>query len=77
MAAETDRWRRCGLDDSGWQPARTVSDRQYRKLIDRPIPMLRFDRWKPTRVRCSGAVKPPRGVWGLALADTDIYLGPF
>ena len=66
FAAEPRGWTRPGFDDVAWQRAEIVSDRPYRRLLDRPIPMLRFERWKPVGVRRSGRVGALDGVWGLA-----------
>ncbi|MBN2584685.1 MAG: alpha-L-rhamnosidase N-terminal domain-containing protein [Planctomycetes bacterium] len=66
FASELSRWNEAGFDDSSWAKATKVDDRHYRRLIERPIPLLRFEPWKPVKVRRSGTVGPLNGVWGLA-----------
>ena len=65
FAAEPEGWTRPGFDDRAWEKAEEVDDRFYSRLVERPIPMLRFEEWRPARVRQSGRVAPPAGACGL------------
>jgi hypothetical protein len=84
FAAEPRGWQELGFDDSGWQTAVRVGNRPYSRLVDRPIPMLRFEDWRPARVRRCGSVGPLDAVWGLAFqqcetlpAEDELTFGTF
>ncbi len=64
-------WTKPGFADGEWQHARPVSDRWYSQLIPRPIPVLRFEDWRPAGIRRSGTVSIPDGVWGLAFDQCE------
>ncbi|NLX60256.1 MAG: hypothetical protein GXY74_14355 [Phycisphaerae bacterium] len=66
FAAELPGWADVGFDDATWARATKVSDKPYSRLIERPVPLMRFEPWKPVKVRRSGRVGPLDGVWGLA-----------
>lgn len=71
FARELTGWARPGFDDATWQQAVRVGDRPYRRLVDRPIPMLRFEDWPAAQIRRWGRVGPLDGVWGLAFDQCD------
>jgi Bacterial alpha-L-rhamnosidase 6 hairpin glycosidase domain len=66
FADELRTWTRAGFDDLAWASAVVVNDRPYRQLIDRPIPLFRFESWHPATIRRHGTTGPLDGVWGLA-----------
>jgi len=65
LAAEPQGWTKARFNDGGWKPAGIVPARPLTRLVDRPIPLFRFEEWRPARIRCHGTADYPRHVWGL------------
>ncbi len=65
FSVQKNGWELAGYDARGWQKAVCVDDRPYRNTIDRPIPLFKFENWKPAKIRGSGRLGPLDGIWGL------------
>ena len=65
-AVEPRGWTSAGFDDSAWAAAELVDDKFFSRLVPRPVPRLRFQEWKPVKIRRAGFTGSQDGVWGLA-----------
>jgi hypothetical protein len=64
--ARSEAWAQGGFDDHRWQRAAGVNNRLYHRLVDRPVPRLRFEDWRPKSLRACGTVGQLDGVHGLS-----------